>query len=223
MTGNLFHDNQSEDLFVEVDHGPFLVDNNIFLSMRTLLSVSQGGAYVHNLLAGELVSHPFDARMTPYHKPHSTELAGMHNNPCGDDRYYNNIFVGRANLEFYDKAALPVWMSGNVFLKGARPSQHEADPIVMPETDPGLRLIEKEGVFSLTLTLDKEWKGPKKRQMVTTEILGQAAIPKASYEKPDGTPLNINTDYFGKPRNDSNPTPGPFESLKRGPVTLKVF
>ena len=32
VSGNLFHDNQSEDLFVEVDHGPFLVDNNIFLS-----------------------------------------------------------------------------------------------------------------------------------------------------------------------------------------------
>ena len=32
VSGNLFHDNPSEDLFVEVDHGPFLVDNNLFLS-----------------------------------------------------------------------------------------------------------------------------------------------------------------------------------------------
>ena len=31
VTGNLLHDN-SQDLFVEVNHGPFLVDNNIFLS-----------------------------------------------------------------------------------------------------------------------------------------------------------------------------------------------
>ena len=31
VTGNLFHDNR-EDMFVEVDHGPFLVDNNLFLS-----------------------------------------------------------------------------------------------------------------------------------------------------------------------------------------------
>ena len=37
VSGNLFHDNQSEDLFVEVDHGPFLVDNNLFLSPTTLL------------------------------------------------------------------------------------------------------------------------------------------------------------------------------------------
>ncbi len=33
VTGNLLHDNESrEDLFVEVNHGPFLVDNNLFLS-----------------------------------------------------------------------------------------------------------------------------------------------------------------------------------------------
>ena len=31
VSGNLFHDN-ARDLFVEVDHGPFLVDNNLFLS-----------------------------------------------------------------------------------------------------------------------------------------------------------------------------------------------
>ena len=32
ITGNLCYDNSPEDLFVEVNHGPFLVDNNLFLS-----------------------------------------------------------------------------------------------------------------------------------------------------------------------------------------------
>ena len=36
VTGNLFHDNLTEDLFVEVDHGPFLVDNNLFLSPKVV-------------------------------------------------------------------------------------------------------------------------------------------------------------------------------------------
>ena len=40
--------------------------------------------------------NPFDGRMTPFHKAHSTEVAGLHNNPCGDDRFYNNLFVGSA-------------------------------------------------------------------------------------------------------------------------------
>ena len=33
-----------EDLFVEVDHGPFVVDNNLFLSSVNLLDMSEGGA-----------------------------------------------------------------------------------------------------------------------------------------------------------------------------------
>ena len=103
VSANLFHDNcsedvihhvQREDLFIEVAHGPFLVDNNVFLSPQSLYTHSQGGAFVHNLFAGGIKVYPFDARLTPFQKAHSTEIAGQHDNPCGDDRYYNNIFVG---------------------------------------------------------------------------------------------------------------------------------
>ena len=86
VSANLFHDNRSQDLFVEVDHGPFLVDNNIFLSPMTLLVNSQGGAYVHNLIAGGMALNAFDGRLTPFHKAHSTEVAGLHDNPCGQRR-----------------------------------------------------------------------------------------------------------------------------------------
>ena len=44
VSGNLFHDNLSEDVFVEVNHGPFLVDNNLLLSKTSLLDMSEGGA-----------------------------------------------------------------------------------------------------------------------------------------------------------------------------------
>ena len=54
VSGNLFYDNDMEDLFLEVNHGPFLVDNNIFASRRSILEQSQGGAYVHNLIAGDI-------------------------------------------------------------------------------------------------------------------------------------------------------------------------
>ena len=58
--------------------------------------------------------------------------------------------------------------------------------------------------------------------MVTTELLGKAAIPGLPYEQPDGARLRVNTDYFGKSRSDSDPTPGPFESVGEGAVKLKV-
>ncbi len=223
VSGNLFHDNAAEDLFVEVDHGPFLVDNNIFLSPNSLLSVSQAGAYVHNLMAGRLNMNPFDDRLTPFHKAHSTELAGMHDNPCGDDRYYNNLFVQRYDLSKLDNAKLPVWMDGNVFAKGAKPSKHETGPLVKPDFDPALKLVEIAGGFYLEVTFDQGWSAGRTRKLVTTELLGKAAIPKLGYEQPDGTPIRINTDYSGKPRSKANPTPGPFENPGLGAIQLKVW
>ena len=107
VTRNLFYENDEQDLFVEVDHGPFLVDNNIFLSKISQRSVSQGGAYVHNLFCGGTQLIPFDARMTPFMKAHSTQIAGLHNNPSGDIRFYNNVFTQAADISPFNETQLP--------------------------------------------------------------------------------------------------------------------
>lgn len=50
ITSNLLHDNRiTQDIFMEVNHGPYLVDNNILLSPASVRDLSQGGAYVYNL------------------------------------------------------------------------------------------------------------------------------------------------------------------------------
>jgi alpha-N-arabinofuranosidase len=222
VSGNLFHDN-SEDVFVEVDHGPFLMDNNLFLSHLSLRDCSQGGAYVHNLFAGAIERLSFDSRQTPFFKAHSTEIAGFHDNPRGDDRYDNNLFVRGADLSLYDKAQLPMWMDGNVFLNGAKPSNYDKDLLVRPDLDPAVRLVEEAGGFYLEMTYDPAWNTERTRKLVTTQLLGRAIIPNAAYEQGDGQPICINTDYFGRSRNESNPTPGPFENPGRGGLKLKVW
>jgi alpha-N-arabinofuranosidase len=158
VTANLFHENRSEDLFVEVNHGPFLVDNNIFLSPTTLLSLSQGGAYAHNLMAGIIKIIPYDARQTPFLKAHSTELAGMHDNPFGDDRYYNNLLVGSADLSQYDAAPLAAAMDGNVFLRDSQPSKSEKEAFIDRDFDPSVRLVEEQAGFYLEISYGKRWK-----------------------------------------------------------------
>lgn len=90
---NLCFDSLSEDLFVEVCHGPYMVDHNIFLSKMNFRNVAQGGAFAHNLFAGRFVINPDRGRQTPYHFPHETSVAGYANIIGGDDRYYNNIFL----------------------------------------------------------------------------------------------------------------------------------
>lgn len=57
-----------QDQFVEVDHGPFIVDNNLLLSGTSLLDMSEGGAYVHNIFAGKINCSPEpnrETRITP--------------------------------------------------------------------------------------------------------------------------------------------------------------
>ncbi|MEK3903860.1 MULTISPECIES: right-handed parallel beta-helix repeat-containing protein [unclassified Paenibacillus] len=93
ISRNVFYDNLSEDFFMEVCHGPYMVDHNLFLSPMNFRNMAQGGAFVHNLFAGRFVVRPELTRYTPYHMPHETAVAGYSNIAGGDDRYYNNIFL----------------------------------------------------------------------------------------------------------------------------------
>jgi alpha-N-arabinofuranosidase len=224
VTRNLLHDNgPSEDLFLEVNHGPFMVDNNLFLSRTSLLDVSEGGAYVHNLFAGDIRVFPELNRDTPYHEAHTTEVAGLRNTRGGDDRFYNNIFVAAEGLTPYDKAALPMHMAGNVFLNGAAPSEHEKDACVQPQFDPGIELVEEEGAFFLQIALNEAWSMERSRPLVTTGMLGRAKISDLPYEQPDASDYCIDTDYFGRKRDAANPFPGPFEYPGKGRRSLKVW
>ena len=108
LSQNLLHDNQRppfakhlaggmmcQDIFVEVSHGPTLIDNNILLSDASLRIATQGVAMVHNLICGALTNTGAGTgpRYTPYHMPHLTEVMGFMSILHGDDRFYNNIFV----------------------------------------------------------------------------------------------------------------------------------
>ena len=118
ISQNLLHDNQkpdyvepliggmmSQDIFVEVSHGPTLIDNNILLSDVSLRMATQGIAMVHNLICGSftsvgsgtdtIVDGVLRQRYTPYHIPHRTEVMGFMTILHGDNRFYNNIFVQR--------------------------------------------------------------------------------------------------------------------------------
>jgi alpha-N-arabinofuranosidase len=224
ISHNLLHDNgPSEDIFVEVNHGPFLVDHNIFLSTNTILVNSQGGAYAHNLIAGRIHVYAGEGRLTPHLKAHSTEVAGLAGNLSGDERYYNNILVGTANLGEYDKTKLQVWMDGNVYLNGAGPGKADPYPVVVPDFDPAIQLTEEADGWYLQMIIDPKWADQQSRKLVTTEILGLASVPGLPYEQFDGKPYRLDKDYTGAVRGDGNPFPGPFIMGKDNLVKVKVW
>ena len=280
ITGNLFHDNTppagaylptalswGEDIFVEVSHGPTLVDHNLMLSECALRLSTQGVALAHNLICGSMTYVGLGTddstkklpslRFTPYHEHHGTFVLGFANILHGDNRFYNNIFLqkptrqdlveytqregtdfalielvsgthpfdGYPTLEeyiarhdacngnyeedldrYYDH--LPVWTGGNVFLAGAKPCDRERDFAV--DASPADAVLTAEG----ELVTDLYRLVPEMATaVVDTDRLGLAYQPEQCYEAPDGSPIVMDTDFFGQARGD-RPLPGPF--AKRG-------
>ena len=223
VSNNLIHDNLQWDLFLEVDHGPALVYNNLLLSKVSVLMNSSGAVFAHNLIAGKIEAIPYDSRLTPYHKPHSTFVVDLHDNPSGDIQFRNNLFVNYGSTKTYDSTRLANQASGNVYLKGTEYFSGERDFLYNPDFDPEITLISDQNSTLLEIRMDKSWIAEPQRKLVTTELLGKAIIPGLPYENTDGSSLKIDTDYFGNKRNKSNPSPGPFESWQNGKQTIKVW
>jgi alpha-L-arabinofuranosidase len=248
VKNNLMHDN-SLDVFLEVDHGPTLVSNNILLSKTALLMNSSGVAFVHNLFGGKIDVIDYDSRLTPLMKPHSTYVAALHDNPGGDIQFINNLFVNGSDASQYSKALLPVVFDGNVYTKGSVRATGskgqkkygemnqkakeqlknykdqdaiEYHALVKEDFDAAAILSTKGNEVYLEIALDKNWL-LQKRKLVTTSTLTKAIVPGLPFENADGSPLQIDIDYSGKKRNTANPSPGPFEILQSGKQVFKVW
>jgi len=229
VSGNLLYNNNWDDLFLEVNHGPFLVENNLFLSGLSLQDWSEGGAFVHNLFAGNVSVSP-QGRLTPYHPEHSTDIAGLKNTKGGDDRFYNNIFVGgveqnderKSGLKSYIRTDIsPVFVNGNVYMNGANLYTGEKS-FLSTSVNPEIKIVEKDNSYYLEMTNDSKIKGLK-TTVVTSERLGKAIVPNAPFLTYEGKPVSVETDYFGNKRNIKKPTPGPFEEIKEAKVSIKVW
>lgn len=244
ISGNLFYDNTTDDIFSEVNHGPYLIDNNILLSNIAFRDLSQGAAFVHNLVGGQLSFRQERWRYTPYQYPHSTKVAGWTNILGGDNRFINNIFVKIEQevtdneydqiflqkftdfygLNGYEEAKYPIMAEGNVYYRGAKPGLTDSDFINLPEFDPELR-IETGDSDQVTLHFSLDTSVMElKNKLVTTNLLGPTIISETTFENPDGSSLRIDEDYFGNKRNKNNSSPGPFEKPEIGKqFRLKVW
>ncbi|HEX3628546.1 MAG TPA: right-handed parallel beta-helix repeat-containing protein [Verrucomicrobiae bacterium] len=224
VTGNLFHDNGS-DFFCEMQHGPILVANNLFLSKRATLN-SQGIAFVHNLFSGSIFNGRHDRRSTPFMSAHSTKLAGLYcstNGDSGDHRFYNNLFVAQCNQHSMDDSMFPCFAAGNVFSGAAQPSKYDAAPMLAQDFNVGMKLTQKADGWYLTLAEDDAWRSEAKDKPVTTKLLGKSKVSGCAYENADGSRIRVNIDYFGNKRDKKHPFPGPFEKAEAGPREIKVW
>jgi hypothetical protein len=227
---NLFYNHGSEDLFVEVNHGPFLVDNNLLLSRYSLMDASEGGAYVHNLIAGAIATWIDLNRQTPYHPAHSTEVAGLANIKGGDSRFFNNLFAPaslsepaeRYGLSMYDAREFPLYTGGNAYYGGARPYGKERDARRAQDLDAGVGVLERGSNVYVRINPGRGLL-QHSTSPVTSERLGESRVSGLGYRDTDGSPLRIETDYFGTGRDPTNPGAGPFARLVPDTQEIKVW
>lgn len=249
ISKNLFYRN-NRDLFVEVSSGPYLVDHNILTADYALDNHAQGGAYVNNIIRGKMVHRKMLDRPTPYHYPHSTKVAGFAATYGGDDRFYNNIFIGDSNFEgvgtahyngytasleeyietvkqepgdheAFHKVNQPVYINHNAYFNGAASFEREKDKLEVNRFDPKLRIIEEGNEVYLSCELPDDFENIL-GEIQSTGTLPRVRIVDADFENPDGSEVTLDTDYLGKQRKEKSVL-GPIVDLKNGENYVKVW
>jgi hypothetical protein len=211
ITGNIIYDTDAETVFLEMNHGPTLIDNNVLIG-KGLKSNSEATIIAHNLLVDSWYKYQPDVkRRSAYYKPHTTVPVGKKTGTAKDERWYNNIFIRRGLDDVKDA---PGYESDyNVFYEDAKASSfgeensavdafatgftHEDRPLGVT-----IRFSVNDAAFSL--------KGP----WVDKNLVGVFSTVGQTIEDHHGDPITVNADFNG--RRYPRPIPGPLADLMQG-------
>ncbi|GAB2483867.1 hypothetical protein GCM10008929_05980 [Alkalibacterium psychrotolerans] len=249
VSRNLFYNN-NRDLFVEVSSGPFLVDHNILTADYALDNHAQGGAYINNIVRGHMEHRKMLDRSTPYHVAHSTDIKGFSPVYGGDDRWYNNIFIGDSEIdgvgtahykgyttsleefiydvhhqpgsdhEAFNVVEQPVYISENAYLNGAEAFEREENNLVT-DHDPAFKIVDEGKEVFVEITLPDGFENLK-GGIHSTQTLERVRLADAEFENPDGSDVVIDTDLLGNVK-DGDSVLGPIADLKSGHNRIKVW
>jgi hypothetical protein len=215
ITRNIVYNTEAATLFLEMNHGPTLVDCNVFIGKATR-SNSEATVFAHNLFVDcPYLYYPDVQRRSRYFKPHTTEAVGRKTGTAQDEKWFNNIFV-RRGLDGVKTA--PGYQSDfNVFLEGAKRSSFGDENSVIAADVTGLAV--KDHPLGATITFSIGYaplslKGP----LVDPKLVGVFPTVGQTIEDRDGKPITVDTDIGGKPF--PRPVPGPLAGLRRGENTI---
>lgn len=249
ISKNIFNNN-TRDLFVEVSSGPYIVDNNILTADYALDNHAQGGAYVNNIINGEIVHRLMLDRATPYHVPHSTLIAGFAPVYGGDDRFYNNIFIGQEGIpnvgteiyngyttslsefkeavakeegdhESFHKIKQPVYIEDNAYFNKANQFNRENRNFINESVDPDLSIVEEGNDVYLNISVPESFI-EFRGKVYKTETLPKVRIVDADFEDENGNSLTLNTDLNDDLRENESMI-GPLQTLTTGNNKVQIW
>jgi Right handed beta helix region len=231
ITGNVVYDIEYYAIFLEANHGPLLFDHNI-IAGSSLASGSERIILAHNLFCDSgILYENYDKRFPSYYQPHTLKEIKKASMTKIEDRYYNNLFIGRGfdrlrgdtrfePQEAYIMRSEPLdakdfRSAGNLYY-GAMPRQSWEDKASENSgLDATCHLRDLANGVIVNLSVDDSALSLK-CPFVDTNFIGSFSIINQGMEHPDGSPIALDHDYFDKRRDAQHPRVGPFEQLRPG-------
>jgi hypothetical protein len=215
LTGNVIYDTQAATVFLEMNHGPILVDNNVLIG-QPVRSNSEATVFAHNLFVDcGYVYSPDTNRRSQYYRPHTSQVVGRKTGTAQDDRWFNNIFI-RQGLDRV-KDAPGYAPDYNVFLEGAKKSTFGDENSVVGAFVTNVTVTDQPRGAQISFAVNDapfRLSGPR----VNAELVGVFPTVGQTVEDRDGNPLTVDTDING--RRFAPPRPGPISDLQPGRNTI---
>jgi hypothetical protein len=215
ISRNIIYDTQAATVFLEMNHGPILVDANVLIG-QPVRSNSEATVFAHNLFVDCGYDYSPDVnRQSQYFKPHTTQPVGRKTGTAQDDKWYNNIFV-RRGLDRVKPA--PGYASDfNVFLEGAGKSRFgDANSVVDPHVT-GLAVHSHPKGATIAFSMNDaslSVTGPR----VNAELVGVFPTVGQTMEDRYGNPIEVNADLNGTPY--TRPVAGPLADPSKEANTI---
>jgi len=216
ITGNVIYDTQAATVFLEMDHGPTLVDNNILIG-KEVRSNSEATVFAHNLFVDcGYKYYPDTKRRSAYYTPHTTKSVGTKTGTAQDDNWFNNIFI-RKGLD--DVRNAPGYVSDyNIFLESAGKSTFGDEHSIIEPFVTGFNLKSHPLGVRISFTMNdtaSRLKGP----WVDDKLVGVFPTVGQTIEDRYGNPIKVDTDINDK--KFAKPVAGPLADIQKGKNTFE--
>jgi hypothetical protein len=226
ITGNVVYSIVDYAIYVEANHGPLLIDNNVIID-SPVGSESERVILAHNLFFNSgLMYMNRETRNPGYYKPHTLEEIDEAFINNIEDRYYNNIFIGkgsdRLHIGFPTSFMSSEPQNAKDFRSGYNLYYQEINGQLLDKTgianadfQSDFKIQEFANGLELSFLMD-ESAFKLKCPLVDTTLIGNFSFVDQGMEQHDGSPIIVDLDFFGNKRSTIHPQVGPFEKLKPG-------
>ena len=197
ITGNVIYHTQTAATFLEMNHGGMLIDNNVLIG-GGLQGQSEGNVFAHNLFVDCGYHHNPDLeRRSAWYVPHTTRQAGVDHGVPADERWHNNIFVGRG-LDFI-KANPGNRADHNLFLGGAKRSRFGDEHSIELTADVDLKREANRTGVVIRYTVPQA-ASQLRCPVLDARLIGVFGRVGQSIEDREGHPITVDRDINGGKR-----------------------